>query len=131
MNYFFSLLGKGFGALFGLVRDDRYPNTQAIVLHEFLATFACFVAIIYFIIYNLILAPRCAAKPAHLDDYLTGSTSQTFANGAGATSGVNATDRTGTDTTYPANNESHTNADGYSPLRIYHNERGKKGQFRY
>lgn len=114
------------------MRDDRYPDTQATVLHEFLATFACFVAIIYFIIYNLILAPRCAAKPAHLDDYLTGSTSQTFANGAGAAGTRNAGDRTGMDSNYPPSTETHPpNADGYSPLRIYHNERGKKGQFRY
>lgn len=118
--------------MFGLVRDDRFPDAQATVLHEFLATFACFVAIIYFIIYNLILAPRCAAKPAHLDDFLTGSTSQTFANGAGGASGGTGTDRAHVaDNTYPPNNQSQTNADGYSPLRIYHNERGKKGQFRY
>lgn len=129
--FIIQLKGKGFGALFGLVRDDRYPDAQATVLHEFLATFACFVAIIYFIIYNLILAPRCAAKPAHLDDYLTASTSQTFANGAGTTSAANAADRTAADNSYPPNNEPHTHPDGYSPLRIYHNERGKKGQFRY
>ncbi|KAI9587501.1 uncharacterized protein LOC119632554 [Glossina fuscipes] len=118
-------LGKGFGALIGLVRDEKYPDMQAGVLHETLAVLACLIALIYFVIYNLILAPRCTAKPVtHIDDMLTGSASQTFANGGGGGGGVGSAGA-------PINGTGTGNGSSYSPLRIYHNERGKKGQFRY
>ncbi|XP_075160053.1 major facilitator superfamily domain-containing protein SP1173 [Haematobia irritans] len=118
-------LGKGFGALISLVHEDEssFFSEEDCTKFEWLAVVACIVALTYFVIYNLILAPRCAAKPVHLDDLMSGSASQTFANGAG---GGTASTGGGTLT-----GQGNGNGSSYSPLRVYHNERGKKGQFRY
>lgn len=89
---------------------------------------ACIIALIYFVIYNLILAPRCAAKPVHLDDLMSGSASQTFASGAGGTGGNGSA---GAALNGNGAGTANGNGNSYSPLRVYHNERGKKGQFRY
>ncbi|XP_013113477.2 uncharacterized protein LOC106091485 [Stomoxys calcitrans] len=118
-------LGKGIGAIISLVHEDEtgFFSEDDCIKFEWLAVVACIVALTYFVIYNLILAPRCAAKPVHLDDLMSGSASQTFANGAGgngSTGGTLGGHGTGTG-----------NGSNYSPLRVYHNERGKKGQFRY
>ncbi|XP_005180800.1 uncharacterized protein LOC101895892 [Musca domestica] len=118
-------LGKGFGALISLVHEDEssFYTEDDCIKFEWLAVVACIVALTYFVIYNLILAPRCAAKPVHLDDLMSGSASQTFANGAGG--GGNGS------TAGVLNAPGNGNGSSYSPLRVYHNERGKKGQFRY
>lgn len=122
----FFALGKGIGALIGLVHDDKkgIHSKDDLIKFEYLSVVACIIALIYFVIYNLILAPRCAAKPVHLDDLMSGSASQTFANGSGTAGGNGST---GT----ALNGNGNGNGNSYSPLRVYHNERGKKGQFRY
>lgn len=133
---FFSL-GKGFGALIGCVHDikkglphdarNMINSPDDLIKFEYLSVAACIIALVYFVIYNLILAPRCAAKPVHLEDLISGSASQTFANGAGGAGGngsAGAANGNGAGT-------GTGNGNSYSPLRVYHNERGKKGQFRY
>ncbi|KAI8126244.1 Major facilitator superfamily domain-containing protein 6-A [Lucilia cuprina] len=124
----FFALGKGFGALIGLVHDDKkgIHNDDDLIKFEWLSVTACIIALIYFVIYNLILAPRCAAKPVHLDDLMSGSASQTFANGAGGAGGNGSAGGA-----VNGNGTGASNGNSYSPLRVYHNERGKKGQFRY
>lgn len=131
-------LGKGFGALIGLVHDDKKSihsvenrfkfewSPEDLIKFEWLSMLACIIALIYFVIYNLVLAPRCAAKPVHLEDLISGSASQTFANGAGGGGNGNAGAANGNGA-----GASTGNGNSYSPLRVYHNERGKKGQFRY
>ncbi|XP_055383747.1 uncharacterized protein LOC129613634 [Condylostylus longicornis] len=107
----FWCLGKFFGALIGLAKDHRQPHNDHCMYHG-LAIAALIISIIYFIMYNLVLAPRCAAKPQPAPIHL----SQPALNGSGTATGGNT------------NSGSNGN---YTPLRVYHNERGKKGQFRY
>ncbi|XP_055909526.1 uncharacterized protein LOC129944241 [Eupeodes corollae] len=105
-------IGKGFGALIGLARDERAPSSASSDIFQWLTIAASIVAVVYFVIYNLILAPRFSAKPQP-SDVLSPSASQTL-NGAATNGNANG------------------NGNGsYSPLRVYHNERGKKGQFRF
>ena len=120
--------GKGFGALIGMARDEKFINEDAEAIHQWLAVAACIIALVYFVIYNLILAPRCAARPQHAEELLAGSASQNFSNGGGAAGGANA----GNNGTAAAGGSAANGNNGhYSPLRVYHNERGKKGQFRF
>ncbi|XP_055840900.1 uncharacterized protein LOC129908456 [Episyrphus balteatus] len=105
-------IGKGLGALIGLARDERNPSEASSDIFQWLTIAASIVSVVYFIIYNLILAPRFSAKPQP-SDVLSPSASQTL-NGA------------------PTGPTANGNGNGsYSPLRVYHNERGKKGQFRF
>ncbi|XP_033159277.1 uncharacterized protein LOC117140455 [Drosophila mauritiana] len=121
-------LGKGFGALIGLARDERDPNLEFwSCSYQWLAIVACVVALVYFGIYNLILAPRCTAKPQHSEELISGSASQNFGN-----TGTEIGAGNGTGNGNGAGASLNGNGNGsYSPLRVYHNERGKKGQFRY
>lgn len=112
----FFCLGKCFGALIGLVKDVKKPGYDNCMYHG-LAIAACIIAIIYFIMYNIILAPRCAAKPQPAPQL--NLSSQPPTNGAGSGRQNNNEGSGGT-----------TNGN-YTPLRVYHNERGKKNQFRY
>ncbi|XP_037934574.1 uncharacterized protein LOC119669534 [Teleopsis dalmanni] len=115
-------LGKGFGAMIGLARHEKKPEIEAEEIYTWLAITACIIAVVYFIIYNLILAPRCTAKSQHVEELLAGSASQNF-------NGTNGTGAGGNGSAGAAlNGNGNSN---YSPLRVYHNERGKKGQFRY
>lgn len=120
--------GKGFGALIGLARDDKNPQLEAWqCTYQWLAIVACVVALVYFGIYNLILAPRCTAKPQHSEELISGSASQNFGN-TGTANGTGNGNGAGNGAGASLNG----NGNGsYSPLRVYHNERGKKGQFRY
>ncbi|XP_030372603.1 uncharacterized protein LOC115622712 [Scaptodrosophila lebanonensis] len=119
-------LGKGFGALIGLAHDDRHPTVESQCIYQWLAIIACLVALIYFVIYNLILAPRCTAKPQHAEELISGSASQNFSNTAAGNGAGGIGNGAG------AGAGASLNGNGsYSPLRVYHNERGKKGQFRY
>lgn len=124
------LLGKGFGALIGLARDEKHPKlADWSCCFQWLAIVACIIALVYFVIYNLILAPRCTAKPQHAEELISGSASQNFGtngttNGNGAGNGAGIGPGAGASLNGNANGS-------YSPLRVYHNERGKKGQFRY
>ncbi|XP_030560945.1 uncharacterized protein LOC115762747 [Drosophila novamexicana] len=123
-------LGKGFGALIGLARDEKHPKlADWSCCFQWLAIVACIIALVYFVIYNLILAPRCTAKPQHAEELISGSASQNFGtngttNGNGAGNGAGIGPGAGASLNGNANGS-------YSPLRVYHNERGKKGQFRY
>lgn len=82
------------------------------LLFRDLAIIAAVVGSLYFILYHFYLGKRCQAaqqpppSPAELQTH-NGSAQQ---NGASSS---------------PANGNS------YTPLRIYHNSRGRKGQFRY
>lgn len=76
-----------------------------------LAVVAAIVGCLYFILYHGYLGKRCAAAhqpPPSPADLQTHNTSQPQ-NGASSPS----------------------NGNNYTPLRIYHNARGRKGQFRY
>lgn len=98
----FFCLGKSIGAMIGLA--ESHTNIQC--LYVGMAITACVVAALYFILYHCLLAPRCAAQPQQLPPQ---SVLQGHANGA-----------------------SNGNGNGnYSPLRVYHNGRGRKGEFRY
>ncbi|XP_011186826.1 uncharacterized protein Mfsd6a_1 [Zeugodacus cucurbitae] len=116
-------IGKGLGAVIGLARDDKVPTADAQAIHQWLAIAACIIALVYFIIYNLILAPRCTAKSQHIEELISGSASQNFSNG---TNGAGSTGQGSTSAGAALNGNSN-----YSPLRVYHNERGKLGQFRF
>lgn len=116
-------IGKGCGALIGLARDHKEPALGAEEIHQWLAVACCFIALFYFVLYNLILAPRCTAPPQHHDELMSGSASQNFSNGAGGNAGTAGN---------AGSAGAALNGNGnYSPLRVYHNERGKKGQFRF
>ncbi|XP_053955902.1 uncharacterized protein LOC128861642 [Anastrepha ludens] len=117
-------IGKGLGAIIGLARDDKVPQSGSEEIHQWLAIAACSIAVIYFIIYNLILAPRCAAKSQHIEELISGSASHNFSNGTG--NGAGSTGQGNTSAGAALNGNSN-----YSPLRVYHNERGKLGQFRF
>ncbi|XP_036337524.1 uncharacterized protein LOC118747579, partial [Rhagoletis pomonella] len=117
-------IGKGLGAVIGLARDDKVPQSEAQLIHQWLAIAACIIALVYFIIYNLLLAPRCAAKSQHIEELISGSASQNFSNGTG--NGAGSTGQGSTSAGAALNGNSN-----YSPLRVYHNERGKLGQFRF
>ncbi|XP_039486256.1 uncharacterized protein LOC120448355 [Drosophila santomea] len=121
-------LGKGFGALIGLARDEWDPRLEFwSCTYQWLAIVACVVALVYFGIYNLILAPRCTAKPQHSEELISGSASQNFGNtGTGNGAGNGTGNGNGAGASLNGNGNG-----SYSPLRVYHNERGKKGQFRY
>lgn len=129
-----SLAGKGFGALIGLLREEHRPALEYWkCTYEYLAIAAFIISLVYFVAYHLILAPRCTAKPQHSEELISGSASQNFGqNGAGYAgngAGNGAGGAVGTGAGASLNGG---NANGsYSPLRVYHNERGKKGQFRY
>jgi hypothetical protein len=74
-----------------------------------MAIAACVIAILYFILYYLVLVPRCAAVPQPLpDNSVLSSNSSNQPNGNQPSNGNN-----------------------YTPLKIYHTSRGRKGHFRY
>ncbi|XP_017863801.1 PREDICTED: major facilitator superfamily domain-containing protein 6 [Drosophila arizonae] len=126
-------LGKGFGALIGLAREEKHPKLPYwTCTYQWLAIVACIIAFVYFVIYNLILAPRCTAKPQHSEELISGSASQNFGTNGTASNGNGAGNGAGIGPGAGAALNGNGNANGsYSPLRVYHNERGKKGQFRY
>ncbi|XP_067614720.1 uncharacterized protein SP1173 [Eurosta solidaginis] len=116
-------IGKGLGAVIGLARDEKVPEADDQAIHQWLAIAACIIALVYFIIYNLILAPRCTAKPQHNEELISGSATQNLSNG---TNGAGSNGQGSTSAGAVLNGNSN-----YSPLRVYHNERGKLGQFRF
>lgn len=102
-------LGKSFGALLGLVRSGNTLESLQCVYRS-MAIAAAVISIVYFLLYHLLLAPRCAAKsqpPPSLREEPNGDVPPSNGNGG------------------PQNGNS------YTPLRVYHEERGRKGQFRY
>ncbi|KAH8408315.1 hypothetical protein KR215_002276 [Drosophila sulfurigaster] len=118
-------IGKGFGAMVGLWRNEKYRQVYYwFHTYEYLAILALIIAFVYFILYNLLLAPRCTARAQHSEELISGSASQNFGHHGNGSNG------TGTQGGPGASLNGNTNG-SYSPLRVYHNERGKKGQFRY
>lgn len=103
-------LGRFLGALIGTWTqlDCLITTFQA------LAITACAVAVIYFLLYHLVLAPRCANR---LNTAPSGSTLH-----------ITAPDSNGHQT---QQQPLHPSNGSYQPLRIYHNYRGRKGHFRY
>lgn len=95
-------LGKSIGAIIGLLAEDNSVQ-EFKCLYVGMAIAACVIAAVYFILYHCLLAPKCAAQPQHLESQsvLQGHNNGTNGNGS------------------------------YSPLRVYHNGRGRKGEFRY
>lgn len=103
-------LGKSFGAMLGLVTSGSVLDSLRCV-YKAMAVAAAVISLLYFALYHLVLAPRCAAKgqpPPSLRDNPNPNTPPT----------------NGTNGTNPSENS-------YTPLRVYHEERARKGQFRY
>lgn len=99
----FFCLGKSIGAMLGLAEpDSSLVSIQC--LYVGMAIAAAIVAIVYFLLYHCLLAPRCAAQ---MQPPPPTSVLQVHTNGSGNTNG------------------------NYTPLRVYHNGRGRKGEFRY
>ncbi|EDV95695.1 uncharacterized protein LOC6557726 [Drosophila grimshawi] len=126
-------LGKGFGALIGLAREEKHHKLEDwTCTYQWLAIVACVVSLVYFVIYNLILAPRCTAKPQHAEELISGSASQNLGTNGTTNGHGTGTGAGGAGVGPGAGASLNGTANGsYSPLRVYHNERGKKGQFRY
>lgn len=105
-------LGRFFGALIGtwIKLDCLITTFQA------LAITACTVAVIYFLLYHLILAPRCAARMTTIPSTSALHITAPEANGQ---------------THSPQQQPLQPSNGSYQPLRIYHNYRGRKGHFRY
>lgn len=95
-------LGRSIGAAIGLAKEDE-SLAEVQRLYRCMAVAACVLAVVYFALYNCVLVPRCAAGPEPRESQaeLPGTTSGAGGNGS------------------------------YSPLRVYHNGRGRKGEFRY
>lgn len=100
-------LGNGFGTLIAPLYGEKH------ILFRHMAIVSSIIGIIYFILYHGYLARRCSAgrqsppTPADL---------QSHSNvGNGTTSSPTHV----------------SNGNNYTPLRIYHNGRGRKGHFRY
>lgn len=97
-------LGRLFGTLLGSLAYPREENNVSNVYEAF-SVAAAIIAIIYFLLYQLYLKPKCAApfieaqrpSPALIQNV----------NGSGNGNGA------------------------YTPLKVYHNSRAKKGQFKY
>lgn len=103
----FFCLGKALGTV--IVSLDNNPNR----LFGRMAIAAAIIGTIYFILYHCYLAKRCAAKtqpppsPQILQTHANGGTQNGTQNGASNSNG------------------------SYTPLRVYHDSRGRKGHFRY
>lgn len=98
-------VGKSLGALIGYVDFNNIAESFR-TLYVWCGVAASIVAVTYFLLYYLLLAPKCAARPQPPP---TQSVLQGHANGG-------------------HNGNSNGN---YSPLRVYHNGMSRKGQFRY
>lgn len=102
-------IGKAIGTIIILFYDD-----DSVKLFREMAILAAIVGTSYFLLYHCYIVRKCQAarqappSPAELQSHANGGT------GAG---------QNGTASVAPGNN--------YTPLRIYHNGRGRKGHFRY
>lgn len=94
-------LGRCFGALLGGIAYDEYPYNFNRV-HQGFTIAAAVVAFIYYIAYHFYLKPKCGA-PVHLPPDPAPAIIQSM-NGSNGS---------------------------YTPLRVYHNSKSKKGHFRY
>lgn len=103
-------IGKSIGAVLGFL-EPATSSEQFQCLYRGMAVAALVVASLYFVLYHCVLAPRCAAQPEPRESQseLAGVNGHGNGNGNGQTNGNGS----------------------YSPLRVYHNGRGRKGEFRY
>jgi hypothetical protein len=69
----FFITGKSLGAVIGLAENGSTLESLRCI-YRAMAIAACVIAVLYFILYYLVLAPRCAAPPRLLteDTVLTG-----------------------------------------------------------
>ncbi|KAL4708813.1 hypothetical protein ACJJTC_011777 [Scirpophaga incertulas] len=96
-------IGRCIGAIVsGMVTRVEEPLESARLMYRALAVAALVVAALYVALYHLLLAPRCAARPTPPPAHLL--------QGLNENGGSNGT---------------------YSPMRVYHEERARKGHFRY
>ncbi|XP_050299999.1 uncharacterized protein LOC126738620 [Anthonomus grandis grandis] len=95
-------LGRCIGAFLGGLAYDEYPANFNWV-HQWFTIAAAIIAFIYYLTYHLYLKPKCGA-PMHLPPDPAPAVVQSM-NGNGNGS--------------------------YTPLRVYHNSKSKKGHFRY
>lgn len=105
-------VGKSFGAMLGLIKSGNTLQSLQ-CLYRSMAVAAAVISILYFALYHCLLAPRCAAKgqpPPSLREGPNPNTPPT--NGT-------------------SNAAAPQNGNSYTPLRVYHEERARKGQFRY
>ncbi|XP_057672616.1 uncharacterized protein LOC130904080 [Diorhabda carinulata] len=97
-------LGRGFGALLGSLAFSDY-NTEYNFqnVHKYFCIAAGVIAILYFTVYHFYMKPKCA-PPIHVPPAPAPPPSLVHSmNGNG----------------------------NYTPLRVYHNSKSKKGHFRY
>ncbi|XP_063979301.1 uncharacterized protein LOC135163637 isoform X2 [Diachasmimorpha longicaudata] len=95
-------VGRSLGAVIGAYTDFGETDIESLkFMYQCMAVAAAIIAVLYFIVYHGILKPRCHAQN------LQGSR-----NAPSVVQGMNGNGR-------------------YTPLRVYHNGMGRKGQFRY
>jgi hypothetical protein len=99
-------VGKAIGAILGLTHDFNDINSFRST-YLIMSVVSLFIAVIYFLLYHLVFGPRCGAKPQPPPEGVL--------HGARPTNGNLASNPNG----------------NYTPLRVYHNGRAKKGHFRY
>lgn len=102
-------IGKAIGTFIILLYDD-----DSVTMFREMAILSAIVGTAYFLLYHGYLVKKCGAAGQPPP---TAAELQSHANG-GTGGGQN-----GTASVAPGNN--------YTPLRIYHNGRGRKGHFRY
>ncbi|XP_013185915.2 uncharacterized protein LOC106131367 [Amyelois transitella] len=96
-------IGRCIGAIIGgMVRAEPTSLDSQRGIYRALGVVSLLAAAIYLALYHLLLAPRCAAQPVAPPQHLL--------QGLNANGGSNGT---------------------YSPMRVYHEERSRKGHFRY
>ncbi|XP_053599751.1 uncharacterized protein SP1173 isoform X2 [Plodia interpunctella] len=95
-------IGRCIGAIVGGMVHGRPPLESQRSVYRALGVVSLLAAAVYLALYHLLLAPRCAARPA--------APPQQLLQGLNANGGSNGT---------------------YSPMRVYHEERSRKGHFRY
>ncbi|CAH0560997.1 unnamed protein product [Brassicogethes aeneus] len=95
-------LGRCIGALLGGLAYSEYPDRDNFnSVHKWFTVAACITAIIYFLAYHFYLKPQCAAAAQVPPDPAPSVVQNMNGNGT------------------------------YTPLRVYHNGKAKKGHFRY
>ncbi|KAL0839610.1 hypothetical protein ABMA28_016289 [Loxostege sticticalis] len=95
-------IGRCIGAIVSGMVSLEAPLESMRSVYRALGVCALLCAAVYLALYHLLLAPRCAARPVAPPHHLL--------QGLNANGGSNGT---------------------YSPMRVYHEERSRKGHFRY
>ncbi|RVE45966.1 hypothetical protein evm_009369 [Chilo suppressalis] len=95
-------IGRCIGAIVSGMVSLSEPLQSAREIYRALGIASLLAGAVYLALYHLLLAPRCAARPVPPPHHLL--------QGLNANGGSNGT---------------------YSPMRVYHEERSRKGHFRY